>query len=678
MAEVRTGKRNPDIQKLIKKSRKSDMPVDVDPMLAALVNEPVEKGGWIYEVKWDGFRAIAYKNGKTADLKSRNNKLFNEKFYPLHRAISQLPSDAVIDGEIVVLDRKGMPDFATLQTWRSEADGNLAFIAFDILWLNQKNLMDLPLIERKEILKEIIPDAGPIRFSEAFEVEGKDFFSLINDMGMEGIMAKKSDSPYKPGTRSKDWLKIKTKRYQETIIGGYTINENTSKLFSSLLTGIFENGEFVFTGAVGTGFNRKNQKDILERLEPLTINKSPFKVEPEYNKPSRFRPNPPKAEVVWVKPEVVAEITYRTVTPDGKYRHPSFKGIREDKEAGQVIREEPSIPDDIKGLPDESLILKVLPKTVKSSRKTFLNPSEETQTREINGKTIKFSNLSKIYWPDQEISKRDLLNYYYKMAPYIMPYLKDRPQTMYRFPNGIHKPGFYQKNVKGKVANWLPTYSYYSETDEREKEFPVCNDEAGMLYLVSLGCIAMNPWSSTASNPDHPDWCILDLDPDKNPFEQVIEAAQVFKEVLDAMEVPSFCKTSGSTGLHIYIPLQKKYTYEDSKEFGRAIVKVVHNQLPGYTSIERLTSKRKGKLYLDFLQNRPQATVASPYSVRPRPGAPVSMPLHWEDVKPGLKILDYTIFNSNDKVKEQGDIFSGVLGKGIDIEKALKKLNEME
>jgi len=270
-----------------------------------------------------------------------------------------------------------------------------------------------------------------------------------------------------------------------------------------------------------------------------------------------------------------------------------------------------------------------------------------------------------------------MLNYYYQVAPYMVPYLDDRPQTLNRYPHGINGETFYQKDVKGKVPAWIKTFPYHSYTDNRDKEFLVCQDEASLLYIASLGCIEINPWSSRTKTPDNPDWCIIDLDPDKNTFNQVIEAACTTKQVLDSIGVTSFCKTSGSTGLHIYIPFGAKYSYEDSKEFGRAIAKIVHAQLPKYTSIERKTADRGGKMYIDFLQNRPQATVAAPYSVRPKPGAPVSMPLHWEEVKKGLSIKDFTIFNSLSKIKEQGDIFKGVLGKGIDLAKALKKLKSV-
>lgn len=660
--------------KNIKSGGLSDMPKDIKPMLATLVEKPVDQPGWIYEIKWDGFRAISYLENGKAEIRSRNNKSFNDKFYPLHEALKKWRIDAVVDGEIIVANERGLPDFAALQTWRSEADGELLYYVFDLLWLNGENLMNLPLKERREQLKKIIPSRGMIRMSHSFDANPADFFLLTGKMGLEGIIAKHPESRYIPDHRSKEWLKIKSKKQQEAVIAGYTINENTSKKFSALLLGVYENGELVFTGPVGTGFTVKMQNDLLARMKPLITDECPFREVPEYNKPSRFRPNPPKAEVIWVKPLIVCEINYLTVSPDGTYRHPSFKGIREDKAAAEVVREIPVLPSGLSHEQNPLTRKKIIRGTGKNERKTLLNPTDVMQVRIIGSHEVKFTNLNKLFWPEEGVSKRDMLNYYYQAAPYLLPYYQDRPQTLNRFPHGIQGPGFYQKDVTGKVPGWIRTYGYYSETDEREKNFLVCSDEASLLYIANLGCIELNPWSSRTAHPDHPDWCIIDLDPDKNTFDQVIEAARITKEVLDTMGVPSFCKTSGSTGLHIYIPLGAKYTYEESKEFGRAIVKVVHAQLPDYTSIERLTANRKGKMYLDFLQNRPQATVAGPYSLRPRAGAPVSMPLHWDEVKKGLKILDFTIFNSIARLKEQGDIFKGVLGEGIDMKDALSRL----
>ena len=660
----------------IENAKKAAMPKDVEPMLATLADSPADVPGWLFEIKWDGFRSISYLEEHSVDIRSRNNKKFNEKFYPLRTALEQWNVRAVVDGEIIVMNEKGYPDFGALQTWRSEADGDLVYYLFDILWYDGYDLTGVPLSQRREVLKQIIPPEGPLRVSENFDVSGKELMTLAGNMGLEGIVAKKENSLYLPGQRTRDWMKIKTIKQQDVIIGGYTRNEKSSKLFSALLLGVYRDGALAFIGPVGTGFTTQVQKEILKKLKPLETSKCPFPEVPDYNKPSRFRPNPPKAEVTWVKPEVVAEVNYRTLASDGTFRHPSFRGLREDKSARDVVWEEPVSAEEVTSDKSDNTRTIITPPTKSGDRKTLLNPGDETQVRKIEGHELKFTNLSKVFWPEMQVTKRDMLNYYYQVVPYMLPYMKDRPQTLNRFPNGIYGKSFYQKDVTGKVPGWIRTHKYYSETDEREKHFLVCTNEASLLYIASLGCIEMNPWSSRTETPDNPDWCIIDLDPDKNTFDQVIEAAGVTKKILDAMGVPCYCKTSGSTGLHIYIPLGARYTYEDSKEFGRVIARAVHEEIPAFTSIERLTTNRKGKMYIDFLQNRPQATVAGPYSLRPKPGAPVSMPLHWDEVKKGLKITDFNILNAISRLKETGDLFTGVLGKGIDIDKALKKLGK--
>jgi len=643
-------------------------------MLATLVNEVVQAQGWIYEMKWDGYRAVAYLNKDRVNICSRNNKSFNEKFYPLHETLQQWNIDAVVDGEIVVVNEHGFPDFGGLQLWRSEDDGELLYYLFDILWLDGFSVMHLPLEERKQLLKAIVPKTNPhIRFSETLKDSGEEAFRLAKQLHLEGVMAKKSGSIYTIGKRTKDWLKIKTEKRQELVIGGYTHNEGSNKLFSALLLGIIEDGSFNFITPVGTGFNKKLQEEIVKKLRPFETRTCPFSTVPDYNKPSRFRPNPPKATVKWVKPKVVAEISYREQTRGGAIRQPSFKGLREDKKPSEVVREIPASTNEL--VKENKLVKqKIIKPPMKKERKTVLNPKEETQTRIIGGNEIRFTNLSKVFWPKEGYTKRDMINYYYQVAPYILPYMKDRPQTLNRHPHGITGESFYQKDVKGKAPSWIETFPYFSHREQKEKEFLLCTNEASLLYIASLGCIEMNPWSSTAKNPDNPDWCIIDLDPDKNSFDQVILAARVTKEILDAIDADAYCKTSGSTGLHIYIPLGAKYSYEDSKEFGRRIAKIVHAELPHFTSIERKTAHRGGNMYIDFLQNRPQATVAAPYSLRPKPGATVSAPLHWEEVKKGLKLTDFNLRNIPARLKSEGDLFKGVLGKGINMEKSIKKI----
>jgi Predicted eukaryotic-type DNA primase len=263
------------------------------------------------------------------------------------------------------------------------------------------------------------------------------------------------------------------------------------------------------------------------------------------------------------------------------------------------------------------------------------------------------------------------------VAPYILPYLEDRPQSLNRNPDGISKPGFYQKDVTGKAPDWAVTYPYVSETEGKKRQYFVCTDEASLLYLANLGCIEINPWLSTIHHPDNPDWCVIDLDPGKISFDKVIEAALVVKQVADELGMKSYCKTSGSTGLHIYIPLGAKYSYDQSRQLAELVVTQVHHEIPSFTSLERSPAKRKTRIYLDYLQNRTVQTVAAPYSVRPKPGATVSTPLHWDEVKKGLSIQDFNIFNIHDRLKEVGDIWKPVMGAGIDLEKVLSKLSKM-
>ncbi|KIA83653.1 DNA ligase [Kaistella solincola] len=664
-------KKSSKISKLLKSAPDEPFYDTVEPMLATLVDKPFDSEDWLYEVKWDGYRAVAFLNNGTVELKSRNDKSFNEKFYPIFEELKKLKINAVLDGEIVVLNSEGKADFGALQNWRSEADGDLVYYVFDILWLDGKDLKDLIFTDRRAILSEILTENKTILLSEAFDTSGIEFLETARKMGLEGIMAKRKDSRYQTKNRTKDWLKIKANKRQEVVIGGFTLNEDSNKKFSSLLLGVYEGKKLVYTGKVGTGFNAKMQTEMMELFQPLITDKVPFSEEPDVNKPSRFRPNPPHATVTWLKPELLCEVNYTEITSDGIMRHPSFQGMRTDKDAKKVVLETEKPTEEI--VSEETSPIKM---RGKAARKTLLNPKNKSQARKINGRELKFSNLDKTFWPKEKITKRDLINYYYQVAPYILPYLKKRPQSMNRFPDGIEGEQFYYKDVTGRAPSWVETYLYHSEKDNRDRHYLVGKDEATLLYMANLGCIEMNPWNSTIEKPEHPTYCIIDLDPDQNSFDQVVETALVTRDILSDMGVQCYCKTSGSTGLHLYIPLGNKYTYEQSKEFARAIVTLVHRELPGITSIERIIKEREGKMYLDFLQNRPHATIASVYSVRPKPGATVSMPLHWDEVKIGLKMTDFTIFNAVKRLEEVGDIFKPVLGKGIDLLKVLQKFEE--
>lgn len=665
-----------DVASLLKSAPKSAAPANIKPMKATLVDEPFDDPDWFYEVKWDGYRAIAVISETDVQLISRNNLPF-DKFYPINKALKNWKVNAVIDGEILVLNDKGISDFGALQNWRSEADGQLVYYVFDILWYEGKNLMGLPLRDRLAILKEVLPtDSDSVRQSKVFEANGIEFFNAAERIGLEGIIAKKASSVYTSDLRSREWLKIKVQRRQEVVIAGFTKNEGTSKPFSALALGVYDHGTLRYVGKVGTGFNDKMQKEMMAQFKPLITDKSPFDVEPDVDKPSRFRPKRLGAKPTWLEPVLVGEVAFAEVTSDGVFRQASFKGMRIDKKATDVILETPQHTTETVEAADKDPAddhAKAIEPPKEKSRKTLLNPKDETQVRKICGHELKFTHLSKVYWPEDNVTKRDMFNYYYQVAEYILPYLKDRPMSLNRFPGGIHAQSFYQKDIKGKAPDWITKTFPYTTSDGEHKEYLVGSDEAVLLWMASLGCIEMNPWFSRIQSPDNPDYCVIDLDPDKNTFDQVIEAANAVKAILDAIDVPCYCKTSGSTGMHIYIPLGAKYTYDQSQMFARIIVGIVHKQMPEFTSLERMIAARHGKMYLDFLQNRPGATIAGPYSLRPKVGATVSMPLHWDEVKPGLTMKDFTIFNSIDRLKETGDLFKGVLGKGIDLEKTIKK-----
>ncbi|MBV9961576.1 MAG: DNA ligase D [Parafilimonas sp.] len=650
-------------------------------MLATLTDEPFDDAGWIYEIKWDGYRAVSYLNKGEVEILSRNNLSFTQKFIEVTNALKQWNIDAVLDGEIVAMNEEGVANFQQLQNFATKGeDVHLEYYIFDILWLDGKDLTDLTLLERKSILQSIIPqNDAVIKFSDHIEEKGTEFFELATKRGLEGIMAKKADSTYTKNFRTKQWLKIKNNKRLEAIICGFTEGRKSRKHFGALVLGKYEGNKLIYIGHTGTGFNEKSLNEVEKKLTPLVTDKLPFPKKPKTNMP-----------VTWVKPKLVCEIKFSEITDEGILRHPVFMGLREDKEAKNEMNVEVVDADErnkskvkikksktteTKNPESDNSQIKKNHKLKTTNSKQLLPLTSKEETININGHDLKFTNLDKLYWPDEKITKRDMLNYYYNIMPYILPYMKDRPQSLNRFPNGIKGESFYQKNVGGKVADWLTTYDYKSESSG-DKKFLVCTDEASLMYIASLGCIEMNPWHSRIQTAENPDWCVVDLDPDdNNTYDQVIEVAQVVKKVLDAIDVPAYPKTSGSTGMHIYIPLGAKYSYEQSKLLAELIVNMVYPEVAEFTSLERNPSKRKGKIYLDFLQNRTIQTIAAPYSLRPKPGATVSTPLDWSEVKKGLTIKQFNITTIFDRVKNVGDIFKPVLEKGIDLKKTLEKIN---
>lgn len=695
-----TRKKNSAVKALLGESfaqaHEADMPVEVVPMLATLVDDPFDNSGWIYEIKWDGYRAIAnVLNGEVA-LISRNLKPFTDRYKPVAEALGQLKVSAVFDGEIVAVDERGLANFQLLQNWMNTPEAHLQFYIFDVLWLDGYDVTGLPLTERKALLQKILPkDHEVLKYSDHVVGKGNEFFRAALDQGLEGMMAKRGDSPYQAGARTADWLKIKVNQRQEVIIAGFTEPRNTRQFFGALLLGAYNaEGELVYVGHTGSGFNKKSLEAIWNKLKPLEIDKCPFKKCPKSNMPA-----------TWVRPKLVCEIKFTEWTKDWIARHPIFMGLRTDKKAKEVrIEKSKNIASMVKksaparkAAPKKSAAKKAAPKKAaakkavpakapaqkKSPVKTKASGLQLSldngveQTIVIGQQELGLTSLDKVYWPKEGTLKIDMLNHYLRMAPFILPYMLDRPQSMHRYPNGINAPGFYQKDVKGKVPGWTQKHTDFSESTNANVDYLVCKDEATLIYMANLGCIEMHPWHSRVQSVDYPDWCLIDLDPEDISFDKVIECAHVVREVLESIGAVGFPKTSGSTGLHIYIPLGAKYTYDQSRHLAELVVTMVNQELPDYTSLERNPARRKNKVYLDFLQNSETQTAAAPYSLRPKPGVPVSTPLHWDEVKKGLTPTTWHINNIGERVRSEGDLFKGVLGKGVNLQKVLQKLESL-
>jgi bifunctional non-homologous end joining protein LigD len=652
-------KNDTGIKALLEKAPESSFPKIFKPMLATRVAEPFDDRHWIYEIKWDGYRAVAYMQGSKTRLYSRNLLSFETKFAPVITALKEMDTEAVLDGEVVALDENDRPSFQLLQN-HAGAETRFVYYVFDIAWYKGKDLRGLHLLERKSILQSILPaDSAIIRYSSHIEEKGKDFFKVAVKHGLEGIMAKRSDSGYTTAQRSREWLKIKNDRRLEAIICGFTKPRNSRSFFGAVILGKYNRSKLEYIGHSGSGFNETMLADLHRRFKLLITEVCPFKTVPKTNMP-----------VTWLKPELVCEVQFTEWTGEKVLRHPIFLGLREDKKAANEKNEK------VVKAPVSKKKASVAAKQPRTVVAISDDAKEEIVT--LRGHSLKLTNLNKLYWPKEKISKRDLLNYYAAIAPYIMPYMKNRPQSMNRHPDGIDKPNFYHKNLADTAPDWLTTFPYTSDSDNKKTNYLVCTNEADLLYMASQGCIEMNPWHSRIPDVDHPDWCVIDLDPDTNTFNKVIETANVIKQILDSAGINSYCKTSGSTGLHIYIPLGAKYTYEQSRMLAQLVVQMAQAELPSFTSIERSPAKRKGKIYLDYLQNKTTQTIAAPYSLRPKPGAPVSTPLQWEEVTRGLKIKDHNLFNIFDRLKETGDIFKPVLGKGISMKQALQKIESMQ
>jgi len=642
-------------------------PEDWKPQLATLADEVFDSKDWLYETKFDGYRALIMINDGKVKLMSRNGLSFNSKYMPLVAAFGAIKNNVVLDGEIVVEDKNGLSHFQWLQYFAENPNrGQLKCYVFDILYFNGFDLTPLPLLQRKKILEALLPQTDEIIYSGHIIGDGAKALEKIKKAGGEGLIAKKADSKYYINRRSKEWLKIKVTKEQEMVIGGFTDPKGSRSGFGSLLFGYYEGNKLIYSGKVGTGFNEDSLKDMYERLLKLERKTSPFESVPREERRAH-----------WISPELVAQIKYSEWTETNSLRHPVFIALRNDKNAKDVVREQASATEAI--VEEKAPAAMAKPKAaVKKQAMQKENKADKTSDARPGWNTdkVQVTHPEKIFWPDEKITKGDVAAYYDSMFEYILPYIKDRPQSMRRTPDGIVKEGFFQKNVGDTAPDWAKTKKIKAGSTGESVEYLICNDKDTLIYMVNLGCIEINPWSSRVGSINNPDYIIFDLDPNQASLKDLVTTAKKVKEVLDSIGINGYLKTSGGKGLHVFIPVKPKYTYDQTRDFSHIISQHVHAALPEITSLERLPKNRVGKIYLDFLQNGKGKTMACAYSLRPREGATASTPLEWEELNDkNFNLKNYNIRTLPERVKEKGDLWANFFDDAVDLKALLDKLS---
>ncbi|HXP83698.1 MAG TPA: DNA ligase D [Bryobacteraceae bacterium] len=657
---------------------RTPMPREVSPMLAALGEGPPPAApGWLYEVKWDGVRALCTVEDGALKMRSRNGHAIDAQYPELSILPRQLHArSAVIDAEIAALDERGVPSFERLQP-RIMVTGESAIataarrqpavlFAFDLLYLDGYDLRGAPLIERKRLLKEVLEPNDAIRYSQDF-TDGPALYEAARQQGIEGVVGKREQSRYE-SRRAGDWVKYKVFQSDSFALCGFT--EGERDLFGALVLGIYDGGKLKWAGNVGTGFDRKMMEAIHAKLAPLAVKECPLE-------PDKLLPK----AVTWTRPELVCEVKFANWTNDGRLRAPVFMGFRTDLDPSDCIRDRTAsdiVPSEVlesrQGGPSGGTNSETTKRTRAAPPVPPLLPADsEEVTLPIDGHRLKFTNLNKVYFPPTQgndgYRKRDLLNYYNAVAPLILPHLKDRPLSLKRYPNGIEADFFFQKEVAPSFPKWLRT----GVADGIRHV--IGENRATLLFLVNLGCIDHNPWMSRMGSLEHPDYLLIDLDPQQCGYERIVEAALLVRGKLDLAELASYPKTTGGDGMHLFVPLEPHYSYEQVRGFAELLAAIVAHERPDLFTTPRAVSKReKGKVYFDWAQIAQGKTISAPYVVRAHPGAPVATPLAWNEVSPRLRPEQFHISNALARFDRVGDLFAPVLNRPQRMEDALDRL----
>jgi bifunctional non-homologous end joining protein LigD len=650
---------------------KAEMPASLEPMLATLGNAVPSGSEWLYEVKWDGYRALCFVESGKVRMVSRRGTNLDKQFASVARALAQsVKADtAIIDGEVVALDDNGNPSFQRLQNLtgfgtKPAVKGMTApflnFFAFDLLYLNGYDLRKAALIDRRQLLMSILLPSEIVRYSEHFIGKGDELLQAVRAKGLEGIIAKQAQSQYE-SKRSGSWIKIKVTTQQDFVVCGYILGEREP--FGSLALGYYKDKKLVYAGNAGSGFTQQSLKSVFEKIKPLITKKPVLSDVPK-----------DIGEVTWVKPELVCVVKFTSWTNDDRLRAPVFMGLRTEVAPEEVVRETGLTPHHAKDARAGDPGLLPEQESQPESRQETLLPADKAEiTLDVDGHRLKFTNLNKVFYPADGYTKRDVINFYAAVADLLVPHLQGRPLSLKRYPNGIDQDYFFQKDASG-FPEWL--HRAELADDEESKTRVICDDKASLLYLANLGCIDQNPYMSRMGTLEHPDFILIDLDPYHCGYDRIVEAAQLVREKLRLIGLKGYPKTTGGNGMHVYIPVEPIYSSAQTRQFAEILARWAAAERPDLFTTPRMVSAReKGKVYFDYLQNASGKTISAPYVLRAHPGAPVATPLKWEEVVPGLKPHQFHIANVLRRFERVGDLFAGVLNKPQELAPALEKLS---
>jgi bifunctional non-homologous end joining protein LigD len=666
----------------LQEARKAAMPSRLEPMLATIGDHPFSNPQWLFEIKWDGVRALAWINNGALTIRARSGAEITARYPELASLPGAIAArQTLLDGEIAALDAQGRSDFGLLQERmhvRAPAESLISrvpviFFAFDLLHCDGYDLRRSPLIERKQLLQRLLHTTERIRFSDHQVERGKEIFELAKDNGLEGIVAKRLDSPY-VSERSTSWVKLKVTQTVDAVVAGWTAARTAAIPLGSLLLGLYEGKKLRFIGHVGTGFDGKKLEELSGKLKKIASTSCPFAAVPETNE-----------KAFWVSPELVARVKFSEWTQEKALRHPVFIALREDiqpeeckwqDEVAAAVTPAPAAANPAV-VHAPAVVGRVISKKAQIEEELFEGRAE-TITIELDGKRLRFSNLNKIYFPESGYTKRNLLAYYYQISDYLLPFLRDRALVLRRYPDGINGQAFFQKDVQEGLPEWFKTVPIDSEGRGKEIHYATANDRASLLFLTGLGCIDHNPWSNRFDDFEHPDYFFFDLDPsDGTEFSAVVTVAQALHKALEELQVVHFMKTSGATGFHIFVPVEPVYTYEQLRTFAEIVARGVTAEHSKIVTSERIVAKRPaGSVLIDVQQNAHGRPLAAAYSVRAFPKAPVSTPVLPRELKTSLRPETLNIKTIASRLKEKGDLWAEFWKKRQRLERAVELLSE--